>query len=319
MIRIDGDHTNWILVVILVAMALLLAMVSSTAYGDVPRANLQVATPAQQANPSSELAPRDRKEVQSPSEVWYVARELYQAGRVEEARGMFEKVVAAYPYDAAARMWAGMAAFRTRDRAAALRHWNAVWCSESPVMECGVWPAVALAAAELESGRPDRAAWFIVPLERGDYGFEFADHPVVSFYAALVYEQLAIAAPKYREAVEESLAEKFSPALASSDGSLIVSPNSHSWLLYLTKRALQRTTRGAWSLDWAAPVVPESATVEPSFAPTVGELLDSLGSADFASQARRKLRALELYQSPPNRRPEIFDDLESIKRGRFIA
>jgi hypothetical protein len=173
--------------------------------------------------------------------------------------------------------------------------------------------------AELESGRPDRAARFIVPLERGDYGFEFADHPVVSFYAALVYEQLAIAAPKYREAVEESLAEKFSPALASNDGSQLVSPNSQSWLIFLTKRALQRTIRGARSFDWAAPVVPESATVEPSFAPTVEELLESLGSADFASQARRKLRALELYQSPPNRRPEIFDDPELIKRGRFIA
>ena len=82
---------------------------------------------------------------------------------------------------------------------------------------------------------------------------------------------------------------------------------------------VRRTIRGARPFDWAAPVVPESATVEPSFAPTVGELLESLGSADFASQARRKLRALDLYQSPPNRRPEIFDDPELIKRGRFIA
>jgi len=134
-----------------------------------------------------------------------------------------------------------------------------------------------------------------------------------------VYEQLATAAPKYREAVEESLAEKFSPALASSDGSQLVSPNSQSWLTFLTKRALQRTIRGARSLDRTAPMVPESATVEPSFAPTVEELLECLGSADFASQAHRKLRALELYQSPPNRRPEIFDDPELIKRGRFIA
>jgi hypothetical protein len=182
-------------------------------------------------------------------------------------------------------------------------------------MECGVWPVVALAAAELESGRPDRAARFIVPLERGDYGLEFADHPIASFYAALVYEQLASAAPKYREAVEESLAEKFSPALASSDGFQWVSPNSQSWLIFLTKRALQRTIRGARSFDWAAPVVPESATVEPSFAPTVEELLECLGSADFASKARRKLHALELYESPPNRRPEIFDAPELIKRG----
>jgi tetratricopeptide (TPR) repeat protein len=319
MLRVDGDHANWVLVVILVMLALLLAMVSSTAYSDVQQANPQAAPRADQAKQPWQPAAQDRKELRTASEVWYVARELYQAGRVEEARGMFEKVVARCPSDPAALMWAGMAAFRTGDRATAIRHWNAVWCDEAPVLECGVWPAVALAAAELESGRPDRAARFIVPLERGDYGFEFADHPVVSFYAALVYEQLAIAAPKYREAVEESLAEKFSPALASSDGSLIVSPNSQSWLLYLTKRALQRTIRGARSIDRAAPVVPESATVEPSFAPTVGELLESLGSADFASQARRKLRALELYQSPPNRRPEIFDDPELIKRGRFIA
>ena len=143
--------------------------------------------------------------------------------------------------------------------------------------------------------------------------------PIVSFYAALVYEQLATAAPKYREAVEESLAEKFSPALATRDGSQLVSPNSQSWLIFLTKRALQRTIRGARSLDRDAPVVPESATVEPSFAPTVGELLEALGSADFASQARRKLRALELYRSPPKRTIEIFDDPELFKRGRFIA
>jgi len=228
-------------------------------------------------------------------------------------------VVALYPSDPAARMWAGLAAMRTGDRAAAIRHWNAVWCDEAPVMECGVWPAVALAAAELESGRPDRAARFIMPLERGDYGIEFTNHPVVSFYAALMYEQLATAAPKYREAVEESLAEKFSPALASNDGSQTVSPNSQSWLTFLTKRTLQRTIRGARSLDRDAPLVGESATVEPSFAPTVGELLEALDSADFAIQARRKLRALELYKSPPNRRPEIFDDPELIKRGRFIA
>jgi tetratricopeptide (TPR) repeat protein len=316
MFRLDGNQVNWVLVVVLVAMALLLAMVSSSAYGDVQQRNAQSAQ-AEQAKPL--LAPQDRKEVRTASEAWYVARELYQAGQVQESREMFEKVVAAYPSDPAARMWAGMAAFRSGDRATAIRQWSAVWCDESPVTECGVWPAVALAAAELESGRPDRAARFIVPLERGDYGFEYADHPVVSFYAALVYEQLASAAPKYRDAVEESLAEKFSPALASNDGSLMLSPNSQSWLVFLAKRALERTIRGARSLNGAAPMVSESATAEPSFAPTVEELLESLGSADFASQARRKLRALDLYQSPPNRRPEIFDDPELIKRGRFIA
>jgi tetratricopeptide (TPR) repeat protein len=316
MIRLDGDHVNWVLVVILVMMALLLAMVSSTANADKQQAALQAAARADQAN-RWQMAAQERKEVRTPSEVWYVARELVQAGRVEEASGMFEKVVAAYPNDPAARMWAGMAAFRNGDRATAVHHWNAVRCDEAPVMDCRVWPAVALAAAELESGRPDRAARSIVPLERGDYGFEFADHPIVSFYAALVYEQLATAAPKYRDAVEKSLAEKLSPALVSSDGSQMVSPNSQSWLIFLTKRALQRTIRGARSLDRAAPMVPESATVEPSLAPTVEELLECLGSADFASQARRKLSALELYQSPPNRRPQIFNDPELIKRGRF--
>jgi hypothetical protein len=318
MFRLDGDHVSWVLVVILVALALLLAMVSSSAYGtgDTP---LSRQGGVQYPAPADQVAVQDGKEARTASEVWYIARELYQAGRVKEANAMFEKVAAKYPSDAAARMWAGMAAFRVGDRVTAIRRWNAVWRDETAVMECGVWPAVALAAAELESGHPDRAARFIVPLERGDFGLEFADHPIVSFYAALVYEQLAIAAPKYRDAVEESLAEKFSPALASSDGPQLVSPNSHSWLVFLTKRALQRTIRGARSLEWAAPVVPERATVEPSFVPTVEELLECLGSADFASQARRKLRALELYQSPPNRKPEIFDDLELIKRGRFIA
>jgi tetratricopeptide (TPR) repeat protein len=324
MLRFDGDHVNWVLVVILVAMALLLAMVSTAGYGAVDirspqQADSQVAARADSVKLFWQVSSQDRKDVAAPSHVWYIARELYQAGRVEEAREMFNTVLARYPLDPGARMWAGMAAFRTGDQAMAIRHWQAMACDQAPVTEYGVWPALALAAAQLESGRPDRAARLIVPLERGDYGIEFAEHPVVSFYAALVYEQLAVSSPKYRDAVEESLAETYSPALASSDGSLIVSPNSRSWLIFLSKRALQRTIRGARSFDWAAPVVPQSAMVEPSFAPTVAEMLECLGSADFASQARRKLRALELYQSPPNRRPEIFDDPELIKRGRFIA
>jgi hypothetical protein len=327
MLRYDGDHVNWTLVVILVALALLLATVSSIGSGSTDirapqQPDPQAAIRADQAEQFWRLAAQNqdyRKEVQAPSEVWYIARELYWSGRVEESRMMFDRVVAAYPSDPAPRVWAGMAAMRTGDRAAAIRHWNAMWCDEAPVMECGVWPAVALAAAELESGRPDRAARFIVPLERGDYGPEFTDHPLVSFYAALVYEQLATAAPKYREAVEESLADRFSPALASNDGSQMVSPCSQSWLIFLTKRALQRTIRGARALDRDAPVVSESATAEPSFAPTVGELLDALGSADFAAQARRKLRALDLHQSPPHRKIEIFDDPDPFKRGRLIA
>jgi tetratricopeptide (TPR) repeat protein len=319
MVRVDGDHVNWVLVVILVAMALLLAMVSSTGYGAPQPADSQAADRTDQAKHFWQVAAQDRKEVRTPSEVWYIARELYQSGKFTEAREAFEKVVAVYPSDPAVRMWAGIAAYRVGDRAAAIRHWESVWCDEAPLSDAGVWPAVALAALHLELGQRSHAARFIVPLERGDFGCDAADHPLVSFYAALVYEQLATAAPKYREAVEESLAEKFSPALASNDASLLVSPNSQSWLIFLTKRSLQRTIRGARSLDWAAPLVPESATVEPSFAPTVEDLLEALGSADFAFQARRKLRALDLYQSPPNRKIEIFDDPELMKRGRFIA
>jgi hypothetical protein len=325
MVRYDGDHVNWTLIVILVALALLLATVSSTGSADIrspQQADPLAADRADQVEQFWRLAAQersDRKEDQAPSEVWYIAREMYRAGRVEESRTMFDRVVAAYPSDPAPRVWAGMAAVRIGDHAAAIRHWNAVWCDEAPVMECGIWPAVALAAAELESGRPERAARFILPLERGDFGHELTDHPLVSFYAAAVYEQLATAAPMYREAVEESLAERFSPALASSDSTQWVSPNSQSWLIFLAKRALQRTIRGAASLDWDAPVVAESATAEPSFAPTVGELLEALGSADFAAQARRKLRALDLYQSPPHRNIELFDDPDQFQRGRLIA
>jgi hypothetical protein len=338
----DGDHVNWVLVIILVALALLLALVSTSGYGSTPPADREAAIPDRQIQ-AIEWAAQQRKELRTASETWYIVRALYQAGRVAESRELFDAVVAVYSYDPAARVWAGMAAFRCGDRAAAIRRWNALWCDEAPVMECGVWPAVALAAAELESRRPLEAARYIVPLERGDCGREVFEHPIASFYAALVYEQLATMAPKYRDAVEESLAEKFSPALASrkagfqsasdnhqswqapglphvaSDVSQMLSPNSQSWLIFLAKRSLERTIRAARSLDWDAPVVPASATVEPSFAPTVGELLESLGSADFAAQARRKLRALELYESPPNRTPEFFDDPMWMKRGRFIA
>ncbi len=219
-------------------------------------------------------------------------------------------------------MWAGIASFRLGDRAAAIRHCETVWCDDLLLSDAGVWPAVALAATHLELGQYELAARFIVPLERGDMGYDIADHPLVSFFAAMVYEQLATAAPRFGDALEGSLADKFLPALASNDRSLWVSPNSQSWLIFLTKRSLQRTIRGARSIDWAAPLVPVSATVEPSFAPTVEDLLDALGSADFAAQARRKLRALDLYQSPPNRNRDLpgLDDPELLmKRGRFIA
>ena len=48
MVRFDGDHVNWVLVVILVAMALLLAMVSSSANADLQQANPQAAARADQ-------------------------------------------------------------------------------------------------------------------------------------------------------------------------------------------------------------------------------------------------------------------------------
>jgi hypothetical protein len=313
MIRFDSDHVSWVLVVILAAMALLLAMVSSRASAGVRLADSPAVGAGDQIRAASQLVAQDRKGIRSPSELWNVACERYRAGRLNEATRMFETVAATYPSDPTARMWAGMAMSRMGNRARALEHWRAVWGDESAVVEYGVWPAVALAAAELEAGRPDRAARYIVPLERGDYGLEFAEHPLVSFYAALVYEQLAIAAPKYREAVEESLGDKFSPSFASNDGSQMLNPNSRSWLIFLARRALQRTNRGARSLDWEAPVVPESAAVEPSFVPTVRELLEALGSADFASQARGKLRALQLYESPPKRTIENFDDPELFK------
>jgi tetratricopeptide (TPR) repeat protein len=320
MVRFDSDHANWVLVVILVAMALLLAMVSS-ASGDQITTQQGVSQSAIRANQVAGLAvavQQDRKEARTPSEVWYVARELYLAGRFAEARRSFEQA-ATYSFDPALQMWAGMAAYRMNDHSAAIRHWRAAWCDDFPRSEAGVWPVVALTAAYLESGQLKEAAKYIVPLERGDFGSEAAQQPVVSFYAALVYEQLAITAPQYRDAVEESLAETYSPPLASSDAGFMISPNNRSWLIFLTKRSLQRTIRGARFFEWTAPLVPESATVEPSLAPTVEDLLEALGSADFVSQARGKLRALRLYESPPKRRIEIFDDPELIKRGRFIA
>lgn len=250
-----------------------------------------------------------------------MGRELYYAGKFAESAKAFEKVVGAYPCDAAATMWAGMAAYLAGDRSGAIRRWEAAWGDSARPSEFNVWPTIALAAAYLDAGRVHEAAKLILPLEEAD---ERADsrtvsHPIVSFQAALVYEQLAKAAPRYRDAVEESLAQRFSPPLASSDAGFVVSPNSQSWLIFLTKRALNRTIGAARSLDWAAPVVPESATVEPSLAPTVEELLHAIGSADFASQARGKLRALQLYESPPDRRIEFFDDCDQLKRGRFIA
>jgi hypothetical protein len=309
-------------VVILVAIALLLALVSSTGYGDqaaVQTAVSRTGFSTDRAAGLSGRAEQERKEVRTLSQVWYTARELYLAGKLAEAKVEFERAVAIYPFDPALRMWAGMAAHRVGDRTAAIRHWQAVWYDEAPLSDAGVWPAVALAAAHLELGQPQQAARFIVPLERGDFGPEAADHPVVSFHAALVYERLATAAPDFLDAVDESLAGIVSPCLASSDAGFLVSPNSRSWLFFLTKRALQRTIRGARSVDWTAPLVLESATVEPSLAPTVAELLEAIGAADFGSKARGKLRALEFFKSQPKRSLEPYDVPESIQRGRLIA
>jgi hypothetical protein len=324
MVRFDGDHANWVLVVVLAAMALLLALVSSASYGDEtkpPKVNSEPVGRSYQPPSVAALTRQDPKEARTPSEIWYVARELYLAGHYAEAKAQFERAAAVYTCDPSLQMWAGMAAYRAKDTTAALRQWQAAWCGDRPLSDTGVWVAVALTAAYLESGQWEEAARCIVPLERGDFGRDAAEHPVVSFYAALVYERLAIVAPQYLDAVEEprNTGEKFSPVLASSDPGLVVSPNSRSWLVFLAKRALQRTIRGARSFEWTAPLVSESATVEPSLAPTVEELLEALGSADFASQARGKLRALQLYESPPKRPVEIFDDPELVKRGRFFA
>ena len=313
MLRVaDGDHVNWVLVVVLVALALLLAMVSSTGYGFDQPSRVPAAGRENQAAMFWRIVSQDtkgRKEVLTPSENWHVARELYLTGKFAESRKAFERVLVFYPDDPAVKMWAGMAAYRTGDRAGAARHWEAVRCDGDVTSEFGVWSAIALAAVHLEEGRVDLAARLILPLDGDNIqpAESAANHPIVSFYAALVYEELANAAREYRDAVEESLAEKFSPPLASADKGVMVSPNSKSWLVFLTKRALQRTIREAGAIEWTASIVPEAATAEPSLAPTVGELLEAIGSADFATKARQKLRALKLYESQPERKIEIFD------------
>lgn len=320
MFRIDGDHVSWLLVVTLVALALLLALVSSEGYGGDRVAGYRgdlVAGTGAAPTVRLLLAQQDRTEHRTVSEVWYVARELYRAGRFAEAAREFERATAGHVADPALDMWAGMAAYRAGDVATAMRHWRTVWC-DGPMSDAGVWPGVALAAAYVKSGQVAEAARLIVPLERGDFGPEVAEQPLVTFYAALAYDQLAATAPKYRDSIEESLAMKFSPPLASSDTGFAVSPNSQSWLIFLAKRAYQRTIRNSKTFEWTAPLVPESATAEPSLTPTVEELLESLGSADFNAQARGKLRAIRLFESAP-KRIEIFDDPDLIKRGRFIA
>jgi hypothetical protein len=49
MVRSVGDHVNWFLVVFLAALALLLAMVSSTGYGGTEAADSQAAVRAELA------------------------------------------------------------------------------------------------------------------------------------------------------------------------------------------------------------------------------------------------------------------------------
>jgi hypothetical protein len=321
MFRMDGNHVSWFLVITLVTLALLLALVSSTGYGgDQVAVHRADSTTIIRTDHTARfwVAQQGRKEVRTASERWYVARELYRAGRFGEATGEFERAAAGYMADPALEMWAGMAAYRAGNLAAAKRHWEAVRCDTGPMSEAGSWPIIALTAAYLKSGQVAEAARLIVPLERGEFGSEITEQPLVSFYAAIVYDQLASTAPKYRDAVEDSLAMKVSPPLASNDPGFAVSPNSQSWLIFLTKRALQQTIRHSRTFEWTAPLVPDSATAEPSLAPTVEDLLEALGSADFSAQARGKLRAIRLYESPP-KRIEIFDDPELIKRGRFNA
>ena len=53
--------------------------------------------------------------------------------------------------------------------------------------------------------------------------------------------------------------------------------------------------------------------------PTSPRLMsDDRRAGDFPAQARQKLRAVRLYESD-SRPAEIFDDIETLLRGRFIA
>jgi hypothetical protein len=319
MIRAEGDYANWVLVVILVALALLLAMVSSTGYGSPTLPDRVAGNQLVQESTLKPPGAPGRSRVQTDSDRWYVARELYRAGEFAEAREMFDSVVAAYPNDPAVRMWAGLTAARMQDWSTASNQWSALSGRGEVGPNCNVWFTIARAAAELELGRPDRAAHLIVPLERGDFGQELSDHPIVCFYAAVVYEKLALVAPTYLDAVGETVGERLSPPIASTDQEILVSPNSRSWLVFLAKRSLVHAVRQAGSFDRSASLVSEQVTAEPSFAPTAADLLDALGSSDFAAQARLKLRALDLYLNPPSRRHEPFNDPDILKRWRFIA
>lgn len=250
-------------------------------------------------------------------ELWYLARELYQAGEIAHARTAFEQAVRARPIDAGIRVWAGLAAYRLGDRDSAVSHWTRA--SESLVdPDRGMWISLALTASYLDSGEVEQAARLIIPLERGDGEAQSSGHPVVSFYAGMVYERLATVAPSYRDAVEESVAERFTPPLAAAAADSMASPNSKSWLLFLAKRCYQRTITEARTSDWwAVPVVPWQTTLEPSLTPTVEELLEALGSDDFANQASQKLRALRIYESESDRGIEFFDPEELFRTGRI--
>jgi hypothetical protein len=342
MVRADADHVNWVLVVILAALALLLAMVSSSAsphrakpaadWSDVDSLLQQRFTrssprPGEPVAAGQESIGSER--LWTVSEGWYVGCELYRAGRFAQARWALERVVNVLPDDAAARTWAGMATLRAGDPAGAIRQWEPVWTGNAPGSEPWLWSGVAMVAVHLEAGSVDDAARIMLRLEDEAPGAAGTGHaadgpragvyPIISFYAARVYEALASEAADYRDAVEEPLRERFSPVLAAREPGVVTIPNSRSWLTFLAKRALKEAVRGAGSIDWSAPVVAESATVEPSLAPTVEELLEAIGSADFAVQARGKLRALEIYESQPEPEIEIFDTVEPRERNRRIA
>jgi hypothetical protein len=314
MISVSSDHVHPVLIVVLVALALLLAMVESAG-----REPVRLPDPTPVLVPVVWMSDPGETRAWDGLEQWAVARKLYRSGEVEAAREQFESVLAAFPHDPAVRMWAGMTAYHLGDREMALRHWETAWGEEARTSVLGVWPAIALAATHLELGQVDEAARRIVPLERGDVAIEPSptDHPVVGFYAALVYEQLAHVSRDFRDAVEESLGERFSPCLAANDGSGVV-PNSRSWLVFLARWALTRTIREAQRLDWSAPVIPAAATAGPALAPTVEDLLACLGSADFAVQARGKLRALQHHELRPSPEGEIYD-APMFERGHLIA
>ncbi len=318
--EIESDRTqHWLLVMLLVALALVLALATSSGYGRMASPQSGPLAVGERQMPARPLLVVPTAEPRARSEAWFVARELYRAGRWNDSARWFGWAAAQYPDDPALEMWRGMAAYRAGDTTAAVTHWETVWADGSAAARGGVWPALALAATALDTGDYGRAAELVLPLEAdgANAGIDLAGG-LVDYYAALVYEAWAYEAPSYLDAAGEIGGGPFTPPLATTDPRMLVHPSSRSWLVFLTRRALERACRASPRIDGSAHLVAPDATAEPSLAPTVGELLEALGAADFPVQARQKLRAVRLYESARDK-PEIFDDIETLLRGRFVA